>query len=470
MVSSHLFVVILALCSSVRSTTAVISSFVGTLDNDPAARDRHLLPTVNASNAAATLPRGLENEDIAICFDLDVPLQWTSEEGELRVNGFPFHLKGISCMSILSFHFSTHSPIIHFYTFNQSIADFGFETGTMYPGGLSGKTTVRDVFTLLRAEGFNALRIPFSAEIALNPDRILRVQDPDLDNLGHMARLAKFVDVAAEFDLLVMPDMHRLYANGGIDALWYDNRTPYSRLLEAWTNIMGAIEDKWNFAFIDLKNEPHGQATWGNSNRATDWNKAAEELSKALFGRFPQWHGLAFVGGIEWGNAIQGMRNFPIDLGRPDWTRRVVYSPHVYGPDVYDRPYFNFGFPDNLPGIWESSFGFVESLYGQNAVVIGEWGGKYGRGPSGRRDKTWADTLAKWVVNRCLEDNFYWCVNPDSSDTGGILEDDWTTPVKPKLELLRRVQPHPSLLYGTSQGNVACLSEGKYANPNCRRK
>jgi|EP00624_Nannochloropsis_granulata_P004332 endoglucanase len=412
-----------------------------------------------------------------MCFDLDVPLQWTSEEGELRVNGFPFHLKGISCKSTVRDAFilfflityplsSSFIPTTHY----QPLLDFGFETGTMYPGGLSGKTTVRDVFTLLRAEGFNALRIPFSAEIALNPNQILRVQDPDLDNLGHMARLAKFVDVAAEFNLLVMPDMHRLYANGGIDALWYDNKTPYSRLLEAWTNVMRALEDKWNFAFIDLKNEPHGPATWGNSNRATDWNKAAEELSKALFDRFPQWHGLTFVGGIEWGNSIQGMRNFPIDLGRPDWTRRVVYSPHVYGPDVYDRPAFNFGFPDNLPGIWESSFGFVESLHWQNAVVIGEWGGKYGRGPSGRRDKTWADTLAGWVVGRCLEDNFYWCVNPDSSDTGGILEDDWITPVQPKLDLLRRVQPHPSLLYWTPPGNAVCLSEGEYANPKCRRK
>lgn len=340
----------------------------------------------------------------------------------------------------------------------------------MHPRGLSGETTVRAIFTLLRAEGFNALRVPLSAEIALDPNRVLRVQDPDLDNLGHMARLAKFVDIAAEFNILVMPDMHRLHANGGIDVLWYDNSTPYSRLLEAWTNVMKALEGKWNFAFIDLKNEPHDQATWGNSNRATDWNKAAEELSKALFGRFPQWHGLAFVEGIEWGASIQGMRDFPIDLGRPDWTRRVVYSPHVYGPDVYDQPMFWFGFPGNLPGVWESRFGFAEALHGQRAVVIGEWGGKYGRGPSRGRDKTWADTLAGWMVENCMEDSFYWAINPDSSDTGGILEDDWVTPVQPKLDLLRRIQPHPSLLYWTPPGNAVCLTEGEYANPKCRRK
>lgn len=41
--------------------------------------------------------------------------------------------------------------------------------------------------------------------------------EPALDNLGNLARLAKFVDLAAQYNLLVMLDMHRLNANGGID-------------------------------------------------------------------------------------------------------------------------------------------------------------------------------------------------------------------------------------------------------------
>jgi 7-keto-8-aminopelargonate synthetase-like enzyme len=35
--------------------------------------------------------------------------------------------------------------------------------------------------------------------------------------LGNLARLAKFVDLAAQYNLLIMLDMHRLHANGGID-------------------------------------------------------------------------------------------------------------------------------------------------------------------------------------------------------------------------------------------------------------
>lgn len=38
--------------------------------------------------------------------------------------------------------------------------------------------------------------------------------------------------------------------------------------------------------------------------------------------------------------------------------------------------------------------------------------------------------LDEAVSNVCGESQrsyAYWCLNPDSSDTGGVLEDDWTT-------------------------------------------
>ena len=64
------------------------------------------------------------------------------------------------------------------------------------------------------------------------------------------------------------------------------------------------------------------------------------------------------------------------------------------------------------------------------------------------------------------------CIYPQQSgDTGGLLEDDWVTPVRPKLDLLARLQPDPSLLYGngmTGTGPTVCLVEGAYANPQCQ--
>lgn len=64
------------------------------------------------------------------------------------------------------------------------------------------------------------------------------------------------------------------------------------------------------------------------------------------------------------------------------------------------------------------------------------------------------------------------CIHPQQSgDTGGLLEDDWVTPVRPKLDLLARLQPDPSFLYWngmTSMGPTVCLAVGSYANPRCQ--
>ena len=453
------------------------------------------LPAASASSALpsaqrrlrATTPadtpingtRALQNGGPCFSFSDATPLEWTSEQGELRVNGFTFHLKGVSVRSTPP----THPPATH----PIHIQWFGFETDVYFPHGLWGATTTDRVFRFLRANGFNAIRIPFSAELALEPGRVVRVAgEPELDNLGHLARLARFVDLAAQHNLLVMLDMHRLRATGGITELWYDGSTPYPRVLEAWYNVMDALVEKWNLFAVDIKNEPHGAATWGAGNPGTDWNRAAEDIANRIYGRYPQWHGLAFVEGVSnptvrsrgrdpnptwWGGSLEGVWDAPITLARPEWTRRVVYSPHTYGPDVYDHWVFRdwANFPNNMPGIWQAQFGFAEGVQGQRAVVIGEWGGFYGRGPSGWRDRVWADRLGDWMQERCLADNFYWGVNPNSGDTGGLLEDDWTTSVQPKLALLARIQPQPSLLYWTPPGNAVCLTQGAYGNAACAR-
>lgn len=96
------FAVLLASFSLVRPAAVAASSSPFAFDDATphAARHRHLRATINTTEAAA-VPRALQtNEGVAPCFSLDVPLEWTSEEGELRVNGFPFHLKGSSCTSV----------------------------------------------------------------------------------------------------------------------------------------------------------------------------------------------------------------------------------------------------------------------------------------------------------------------------------------------------------------------------------
>ena len=75
----------------------------------------------------------------------------------------------------------------------------------------------------------------------------------------------------------------------------------------------------------------------------------------------------------------------------------------MYGPDVYNQYYFQGGgFPDNLPSIWYNQWGFAEEVHDQRAVVVGEWGGFMGRGPSGWRDRVWHDALVDFLLANCL--------------------------------------------------------------------
>ncbi len=64
------------------------------------------------------------------------------------------------------------------------------------------------------------------------------------------------------------------------------------------------------------------------------------------------------------------------------------------------------------------------------------------------------------------EDTFYWCLNPNSGDTGGLLDYDFTTPMTDKLKLLDRVQPNPTLISSKGEGQL-CIAPGAYANPKC---
>jgi endoglucanase len=74
-------------------------------------------------------------------------------------------------------------------------------------------------------------------------------------------------------------------------------------------------------------------------------------------------------------------------------------------------------------------------------VITGEWGGRYA---SGSQDERWQNAFSQYLIANCMTNQFYWCLNPNSGDTGGLLGDDWTTPNTRKLQLLQNTQPNPT--------------------------
>jgi endoglucanase len=185
----------------------------------------------------------------------------------------------------------------------------------------------------------------------------------------------------------------------------------------------------------DLHNEPHGQATWGDGNPRTDWRLAAQRAGNAILEVNPDW--LIIVEGVErygndsywWGGNLQGARDHPIALSRQD---RLVYSAHDYGPSVYSQPWFQASdFPQNLPSVWHRHWAWLQRD-GIAPVFVGEFGGRsVGQDPEGR----WQRRLIDFLKSSGLSYT-YWAWNPDSGDTGGILNDDWTSVNRAKLELL----------------------------------
>ena len=327
---------------------------------------------------------------------------------------------------------------------------FGFETETFSPHGL-WSASMDYLLDFMKREGFNAIRVPISAEFALNmekkPTGIDYTLNPDLRGKNAGEVLDVLVKKCKRRGILIMPSMHRMVGTGGIPELWYTNDFPESKIIEAWKHIVSRYKNEPTLFAIDVKNEPHGPATWGDGVRQTDWAMAAERFGNAIH----QWNPklLIFVEGIAktkrhestwWGGALDKVKERPVRLRVP---HKLVYSPHVYGPDVFMIPKFLDPkvFPDGLPSVWDAEWGYIRKSR-IAPIVVGEWGG---RNQEGTMDRVWHEKIAAYFVkNGFLCSTFYWSLNPNSGDTGGILLDDWKTPNRDKLRLLRKVCPNPT--------------------------
>jgi endoglucanase len=201
---------------------------------------------------------------------------------------------------------------------------------------------------------------------------------------------------------------------------WIADLTEMAGIAQGYDNVVG----------IDIFNEPYGP-TWER------WAGMATRAGEAILRMNPKV--LVFVEGVAGESAFGGFHPFwgenlteagdkPVKLP----LSRLVYSPHVYGPSVAGQTYFNEPrFPNNMPNIWELHFGYLRE---DHPLAVGEFGGRYVG-----RDQVWQDAFVNYMKTKGIKNWFYWSLNPNSGDTGGILLDDWRTPDSRKMELLRRL-------------------------------
>lgn len=187
----------------------------------------------------------------------------------------------------------------------------------------------------------------------------------------------------------------------------------------------------------DLHNEPHAPASWGDGT-AYDWAPAAQRCGNAILGVNPRLliivEGNDAYGGTTywWGGQLAGAAAHPVQLAV---ANQRVYSAHDYPASVYAQPWFSDPtYPSNLPALWDRTWGYLAKS-GTAPVLVGEFGSRLAT----TSDQQWFSALAGYIKANGLNFTF-WCLNPDSGDTGGLLADDWTTVISAKQAVLAPLQ------------------------------
>ncbi|GAB5377040.1 MAG: hypothetical protein AcusKO_35020 [Acuticoccus sp.] len=310
---------------------------------------------------------------------------------------------------------------------------FGFETETFAPHGLWARNW-RALLDEMKSLGFNTLRLPFSGELVRSgggtPTSIDYALNPDLEGLDGLRILDGIVAYADTIGLRVLLDYHRGPVGSGPNdnGLWFGDGFTEADVIAVWQTMAARYRDAPAVIGGDLVNEPH-MATWGDGS-GTDWAAAAERIGNAVLAVAPDWlivvEGVGAYGGETywWGGNLMGVRERPVVLDVPN---RLVYSPHDYPPSVHEQTWFTDG--SNLTDVFRKNWGFIVED-GIAPVMLGEWGSFLAT----RADDAWADALAQYLSDLRIP-WFWWALNPNSGDTGGVLMDDWTT-VRPAVATL----------------------------------
>lgn len=312
---------------------------------------------------------------------------------------------------------------------------FGMETSNYAPHGLWTRS-LESMLDQVVALGYNMLRLPFCTQMldpGVVPTGIDFSKNPGLQGLSGVTLLDAIVDAAGARGLRVVLDRHRPDSNAQSE-LWYTSQYGEERWIEDWEMLAARYQGNPTVIGFDLHNEPRGPATWGDGNMATDWRLAAERAGNAVLAINSDL--LIIVEGVEsyagsatwWGGNLRGAANAPVRLQVKD---RVVYSVHEYPPSVYMQPWFSApDYPANLPAIWHDNWGYLV----ENDVAP-VWVGEFGTKLETPADKAWLAEFAEYIGAHQL--GFaYWCLNPNSGDTGGILKDDWMTVNQDKQAVL----------------------------------
>ncbi len=331
---------------------------------------------------------------------------------------------------------------------------FGYNTGTNVFDGLWNSVLTESV-DAIADHGFNLIRVPFSAELINNwadgnypQANYNNAYNTELNSMNSLQIFDYFLKLAEENGLKVMIDIHSANtdAAGHNANLWYTDKVSAKEYYAALEWMADRYKDNDTIIAYDLKNEPHGKpnegdsaAKWDNSKDANNWKYVAETAAGKVLAKNPNV--LIMVEGTEiypkkkgdysstsnddyyfnwWGGNLRGVKDYPIDLG--EHQDKLVYSPHDYGPTVYEQPWFKGSYDYNslMKDCWKDNWFYIYENK-TAPLLIGEWGG-FMTEPN----ITWM-THMRTLISKYHLNHTFWCFNANSGDTGGLVLDDFKT-------------------------------------------
>ncbi len=342
---------------------------------------------------------------------------------------------------------------------------FGFNTSERVLHGL-WSVNLENTIDAIAGRGINLLRVPISTELLYEwqqgqsgTAQVNTHTNPNLIGATTLDVFDALVAASRNAGLKILLDVHGAEADnmGHIYPMWYKGQLTDEVFYSTWEWVTERYKNDDTIIAFDLENEPHGKpwsdneyAKWDNSTDVNNWKYACETAANRVLDINPNM--LVMCEGIEsypidgttwnsnsdndfhnnwWGGNLRGVKDYPVDLG--DRQSQFMYSPHDYGPLVFQQPWFYPGFnKDTLyQDVWKDNWMFIHE---DNIapLLIGEWGGFM----DGGDNETWMLAMRELIIEHGLHHTF-WCINPNSGDTGGLLDHSWTTWDEAKYAVLK---------------------------------
>ncbi len=356
---------------------------------------------------------------------------------------------------------------------------FGYNVGSQVFDGVWSRN-MHEMLTEIADHGFNILRVPMSTQLLLQwkngaPDpatpKVNEYSNPELTLEGVEGGTIMYsfdiwnqaVAWCRELGIKILMDVHcaETASAGHQVSLWYTDAYSTEDWIEGLSWFAEYYKDDDTIVAIDLKNEPHGtadtpnlMAKWDDSTDPTNWKYAAECAAAAVLEQNPEL--LIMVEGTEvypkfeegadwtsqnidysrypysyyhhtwWGGNFRGAKDYPIDLG--EHQDQLVYSPHDYGPLVWEQDWFYDGFTQEtlLADCWYDNWFFIQDT-GMAPLFMGEWGGFLDEEhDADGKNRAWMGYLRDFMIEHRIHHTF-WCFNENSGDTGGLVYDNFGT-------------------------------------------